>query len=40
MWMTPPWLVVVFCALGSAVLTLVPRSAERRLRSTFSGAKL
>jgi chromate transporter len=24
MWKTPPWLVVVFCALGGAALTLVP----------------
>jgi chromate transporter len=24
MWKTPPWLVVAFCALGGAVLTLVP----------------
>ena len=24
MWKTPPWLVVVFCAIGGAVLTLVP----------------
>jgi chromate transporter len=24
MWQTPPWLVVVFCALGGAVLALVP----------------
>jgi chromate transporter len=24
MWRTPPWLVVVFCALGGAALTLVP----------------
>jgi chromate transporter len=24
MWKTPPWLVVAFCAIGGAVLTLVP----------------
>jgi chromate transporter len=24
MWKTPPWLVVVFCAIGGEALTLVP----------------
>jgi chromate transporter len=24
MWKTPPWLVVVFCAVGGAVLALIP----------------
>jgi hypothetical protein len=24
MWRTPPWLVVVFCAIGGAALALVP----------------
>jgi chromate transporter len=27
MWKTPPWLVVAFCALGGAALTLVPFGA-------------
>jgi chromate transporter len=24
MWQTPPWLVVAFCAIGGAALTLIP----------------